>query len=358
MNSNPKIISVHSGKGGVGKTTIVANLGAQLAREARTLLIDADFFTRGMSFLLTRDEGSPELGLAAVLESLSETSSMSEFPTNLHGLLDEGELWEVKPNLFLLPPTTGRASDMMHSDIVSTRIYRALANTRDKGDAFRVAFHKYFEDFSFVLIDCRSGVDEVSIAPAFLADEFWVVTEEDNTSIRATNFLLDGIEKYSSQSDTVHTETRFGGFIVNMIVSPRPDFLARSLQRIFSGRCLAVMPLSRGARQAFIHDELVSETHPSNPVSREVRALCLHVLGKEKEGAVARFSRRARNDAFRRWVFGGVLFSTPLVAASILLIGGVIDPDFYVAGWIVGLMFGLAGVAAGGMSALFYLRGR
>ena len=49
------IISLVSGKGGVGKTVIVANLGLELAQRGyRVLLIDMDFFTHGLTFYLTK----------------------------------------------------------------------------------------------------------------------------------------------------------------------------------------------------------------------------------------------------------------------------------------------------------------
>ena len=42
-----KVIAIISGKGGVGKTTVTANLGAALAlRGARVILVDADIGLR------------------------------------------------------------------------------------------------------------------------------------------------------------------------------------------------------------------------------------------------------------------------------------------------------------------------
>jgi flagellar biosynthesis protein FlhG len=51
--SAPRIIAVTSGKGGVGKTHIVANLGLALARQGlKTLLIDADLGLANLDLLL------------------------------------------------------------------------------------------------------------------------------------------------------------------------------------------------------------------------------------------------------------------------------------------------------------------
>jgi septum site-determining protein MinD len=48
-----RVIVITSGKGGVGKTTVTANLGMTLARlGAKVALVDADFGLRNLDLLL------------------------------------------------------------------------------------------------------------------------------------------------------------------------------------------------------------------------------------------------------------------------------------------------------------------
>ena len=53
MTSNSRTILICSGKGGVGKTTLTANLGIALAqRGSSTVVLDADFGLRNLDLLL------------------------------------------------------------------------------------------------------------------------------------------------------------------------------------------------------------------------------------------------------------------------------------------------------------------
>ena len=51
--TSTRYILICSGKGGVGKTTLTANLGIALAKQgARTAVLDADFGLRNLDLLL------------------------------------------------------------------------------------------------------------------------------------------------------------------------------------------------------------------------------------------------------------------------------------------------------------------
>lgn len=61
-NSRPRTIAVCSGKGGVGKTTLVANLGLALAKFGRDVtVVDANFTTPDLSFHFSTPIGTPTL---------------------------------------------------------------------------------------------------------------------------------------------------------------------------------------------------------------------------------------------------------------------------------------------------------
>ena len=47
-----RIIVVTSGKGGVGKSTLVANLGSELAKQYKVVLIDADLGLKNLDCIL------------------------------------------------------------------------------------------------------------------------------------------------------------------------------------------------------------------------------------------------------------------------------------------------------------------
>ncbi|MCH8149376.1 MAG: AAA family ATPase [Planctomycetes bacterium] len=356
MANEPKIISVHSGKGGVGKTTIVANLGAELAaRGAFTVLIDSDFFTRGLTFLLSKDKLESKVGYIDLVQELCAEHEQSKAGNTANVPGDVERFHKVASKLFLVPPTCRRegfTGEYKEYSLDSDPVSKHLSDMAFvSADAFRKCFH----GLQYVLIDCRSGTDQAAIAPAFVADEYWVVTEEDNTSIRATNFLLESIQYRVLSVPGRENDPQFGGFIVNMIVSARPQFLVKSLERIFGGPCLAVAPLSRRAREAFIHDRLVSKSRPHDPVSREIRALANGIPEGFTESAADRLARLDRIDRLRRLSLGAVAAFTPVIAGSLIFVREFSE-WLSLPGRTISMIVVLLGAAAGVGLAALYLR--
>ena len=52
--SKPLIIAVLSGRGGVGKTMLAVAVAKELSLQERTLIVDLDFFNRGLSGLMKK----------------------------------------------------------------------------------------------------------------------------------------------------------------------------------------------------------------------------------------------------------------------------------------------------------------
>jgi len=86
-----RTILICSGKGGVGKTTLTANLGIALSRQgARTVVLDADFGLRNLDLLL----GLENRIVYTAQEVLAETCRLDQ------ALVKHKQ----EPNLALLPP--------------------------------------------------------------------------------------------------------------------------------------------------------------------------------------------------------------------------------------------------------------
>jgi len=93
-----RIIVVTSGKGGVGKTTVSANLGMALAKIGRQVaLVDADFGLRNLDLLL----GLENRIVYTALEVLSRECRLEQ------ALVKD----KRQPNLVLLPAAQNRTKD-------------------------------------------------------------------------------------------------------------------------------------------------------------------------------------------------------------------------------------------------------
>lgn len=302
------ILTFLSGKGGVGKTSIVANLGAALARAGfRTLLIDADFFTRGLTFLMTKSVFHFDFSFAELLLESSFKAEPVFFP-----------LSEISTNLYLLPPTR-RSFEPTLEDEIRKSLYGKL-------QYIKARLKKEFEDFNFVLIDARSGTDYLTIIPALIADKYWIVTEEDATSQDISNLLMD-IVKQAAQTEGAAAS--FDGFIVNKCITPRLKELTKFLERsVFAQPCISLISLSRNVRKAFIREELVVDASPGDVFSKEIRAIAKKLTGEAVSPAyerMIRYNRSERMHTLYPVIAAGV---SGLVACSIWLYYYLLGDEF------------------------------
>jgi septum site-determining protein MinD len=148
-----RAIVVTSGKGGVGKTTTTANVGAALAAGgASVVLVDADVGLRNLDIVL---------GLEARVR---------------HHVLD---VLENKVTL----------DDALVTDkrVPSLRLL-AAAQTREKDDVDTVAFCDLISSlrdrFDFVLIDCPAGIEKGFVNAIAGADEAIVVCTPEVSAVR------------------------------------------------------------------------------------------------------------------------------------------------------------------------------
>jgi septum site-determining protein MinD len=158
-----RVITITSGKGGVGKTTVTANLGVALAmRGQRVVTIDADIGLRNLDVMLGL-ENRIVYDLVDVVEGRCRLRQ---------ALVRDKRLQE----LYLLP----------------------AAQTRDKSavraeDMVRVC-NELRESFDFLLIDSPAGIEQGfrnAVAPA---DEVLIVTNPEVAAVRDADRVIGLIE--------------------------------------------------------------------------------------------------------------------------------------------------------------------
>ncbi len=156
-------IVITSGKGGVGKTTTTANLGAALAMLGkRVVVVDADIGLRNLDVILGL-ENRIVYDLVHVIEG----------ECRLRQALIKDKRVET---LFLLP----------------------AAQTRDKNavspEAMRTLVAQLKEDFDYVIIDCPAGIEQGFKNAIAGADRAIIVVTPEVSSIRDADRIIGLVE--------------------------------------------------------------------------------------------------------------------------------------------------------------------
>ncbi len=159
VSPKTRIILICSGKGGVGKTTLTANLGIALARKgASTVVLDADFGLRNLDLLL-----GLENRIVYTAQEVLEESCRLEQALVKH---------KQEPNLALLPAGNPRMLEWLKPDDMQ-RIVSMLT-----------------KEFDYVLIDCPAGVEDGFKNAVSAAEEAIVITTPEVSAVRDADRVI------------------------------------------------------------------------------------------------------------------------------------------------------------------------
>lgn len=153
-------IVVTSGKGGVGKTSVVANLGGALALcNARVVVVDADIGLRNLDIMMDLEQ-----------QVVYDMVDVSQGVCSIRDALLRDPRF---PELFLLPASQQGAEKHLEAD------------------AFRIMIEELKEDFDYVLIDSPAGIENGFQCAASAADQAIVVTNPDISAIRDADRVVE-----------------------------------------------------------------------------------------------------------------------------------------------------------------------
>lgn len=158
-----RIVVITSGKGGVGKTTITANLGSAIARLGfKIALIDADFGLRNLDLLL----GLEQRVVYTAIDVLSGECTIEK------ALVKD----KRQPNLVLLPAAQNRTKEA-----ISPEDMQQLVAQLDK-------------QFDYIFIDSPAGIEmgfRNAITPA---QEAIIVTTPEMAAVRDADRVVGLLE--------------------------------------------------------------------------------------------------------------------------------------------------------------------
>lgn len=158
-----RTIVVTSGKGGVGKTTSVANIGTALAKKGYSVvIIDADIGLRNLDVVMGL-ENRIVYNLVDIVEGKCRTQQ---------ALIRDRKL----NKLYIIPAAQTREKDSVHPDQMKT-LCKELA-----------------EEFDYVIVDCPAGIERGFKNAIAGAQTAIVVTTPEVSAIRDADRVIGLLE--------------------------------------------------------------------------------------------------------------------------------------------------------------------
>jgi flagellar biosynthesis protein FlhG len=240
-SSGPRVFAVTSGKGGVGKTNVVANLGHAMNRQGlRVLILDADLGLGNLDILLGL---APRFNLSHVLKGAVPLSEV---------------LVQADENLRILPASSGIQEITRLSKVQRVRLFSEMDRISQSADV--------------VLIDTAAGLSSNVMLFNAIAQDILVVATPEPTSITDAYALMKVLSlKYD--------EKRFN-ILVNMASGEREaKEVFRQLELVadrfldISLHYLGFVPQDPNLTKGVRRQKLVTELFPDTKASRAFQEL-------------------------------------------------------------------------------------
>jgi septum site-determining protein MinD len=241
-----KLITITSGKGGVGKTTTAINLGVALNHFGKEVIIlDGNLTTPNIGL---------HLGAPIVPVSLNHV---------LIGKAKIGDaIYEHESGTKIIPSS------------LSVRELRRLnhGKLKDVGKKLR-------KMADYVIYDSAAGLGEEAIASIESADDIVIVT---NPEIPAVTDALKASKLIEQLGKSVK------GVIVTRVRGVKSEMPIVNIRDMLELPIIGVIPEDRNMQSALVLKDAIMHTHPKSKASRAYRMIAARIMGnnnyKEKVG--------------------------------------------------------------------------
>lgn len=232
-----KIITITSGKGGVGKTTTAINLGAALNSFGKdVIIVDANLTTPNVGL---------HLGAPMVPVSLN------------HVLLGKAKIidaiYEHESGTKIIPSS------------LSVKELRRLDHSKLKEIS-----KKLRKAADYIILDSAAGLGEEALAAMESADELIIVT---NPEIPAVTDAL----KTAKVIEELGKEVK--GVIVSRVRGNKTEMPIVNIKDMLELPILGVIPEDRNMQTALVMKDALIHTHPKSKASRAYRKIAAKIIG-------------------------------------------------------------------------------
>lgn len=234
-----RVICIASGKGGVGKTTVVSNLSAALASFNRSVIaIDGNTTTSNLGLHL----------------------GISMYPTTLQDVLKgraniRDAIYHHEDGFSIIP------ADISMEKVMSPDAHRMLD-----------VVYKLVGDADFVLVDAAAGLGKEASSTIRACDEMIIVTNPELTALTDALKLAQMAKKF---------ETKNIGFILNRIRNESNEYSISDVEEFLNTPLLGKVHEDRKVRKAISEKRPVVTYSPKSMTSQQFKAIAAKLIGEE-----------------------------------------------------------------------------
>ncbi len=246
-----RIISIHSFRGGTGKSNLSANLAASLAGGgAKVAVVDTDIQSPGVHILFDREEADTPYTLNSYLWGQCR---IEQAAYDVSDRLHHGSVG-ARGNLYLVP-----------SSIKTADIARVLKQGYEVGllnDGFNQLIRAL--DLDYLVVDTHPGVNEETLLSIAISDLLILILRPDQQDFQGTAVTVE-LAKHLEVPETM--------LVLNKVLDTM-DFnaLREKCESVFGVAVGAIIPLS----EEVLHlgsNGLITVIDEDNPYSHSIKAL-------------------------------------------------------------------------------------
>jgi len=244
-----KIVSIHSFRGGTGKSNVTANVSSQFARRGKRVgVIDTDIQSPGIHVLFGMDEDSMD---KALNDYLWGRCAIEEAAYDVGAQVGKGEVVLMSGGIYLIP-----------SSLRAGEIARVLREGYDVGllnDGFRALVDKL--DLDYLFIDTHPGLNEETLLSIAISDLLIIILRPDQQDFQGTAVTVDVARKL---------EVPHLYLVINKALSSYDfDALRERIEKTYDSSVAAIIPLSEDVARLQSAD-IFSLRFPDHPVSEAI----------------------------------------------------------------------------------------